>query len=211
MIDRIRQVINYSQLSSAAFADTIGISRSGLTHLLTGRNQPSLDVSRKILAKFPEISTEWLIMGMGEMLRPDEQPASSSGNVETETTNSSQSVENSKFDRQIDLFGEFENPANSETDTQDDIEIVEDNKVLEAEPKNIEENVEAAAESHPSVVESPVEVPQQAQPQVRKAQDSRQFTPSKRDRRQPNTAPERKLQKIVFFYDDHSFEVFSNC
>ena len=146
-------------------------------------------------------------MGMGDMLRPDEKPAASSSNIETETTNLAQPAENLKFDRQIDLFGEFENPANSEIDKQDDVEIVaeQDNKVLEAEPKNIEENVEATAESHPSVVEAP----QQAQPQVRKAQDSRQITPAKRDRRQPNTAPERKLQKIIFFYDDHSFEVFS--
>ena len=73
MIDRIKQVMDYSQLSTTTFADTIGISRSGLTHLLTGRNQPSLDVARKILAKFPEISTEWLIMGMGDMFRTDNQ------------------------------------------------------------------------------------------------------------------------------------------
>ena len=211
MIGRIKHVIEYSQLSSSAFADTIGISHSGLTHLLTGRNQPSLDVARKILAKFPEISTEWLIMGMGDMLRPDEQPAISSDSVMVATTEEAYPAENSKIDRQTNLFGEFENPMDSETDMQDYIEIAaeQDNKVLQTESKNIEENVETAAESHPSVVESLVEVPQQAQPQVRKAQDSRQVTPSKRDRRQTNTAPEKKLQKIIFFYDDHSFEVFS--
>ena len=96
MIDRIKNVIDYSQLSSSAFADTIGISRSGLTHLLTGRNQPSLDVARKILAKFPEISTEWLIMGMGEMLRPDEQFVAPSFKIGIETSPAGQPVENLK-------------------------------------------------------------------------------------------------------------------
>ena len=124
MIDRIKQVIEYSQLSSSAFADTIGISRSGMTHLLTGRNQPSLDVARKVLAKFPEISTEWLIMGMGEMLRPDEQPVDTSVKSETETPSNEYPVENLIIDRQTDLFGEFENPVNSEADVNSANEAV---------------------------------------------------------------------------------------
>ena len=107
MIDRIREVINYSQLSAASFADTIGISRSGLTHLLTGRNQPSLEVAKKILAKYPEISTEWLIMGMGDMMRPDAGTSPDVNNPapEPEKTVKEQPVENSKMMRQTDLFG----------------------------------------------------------------------------------------------------------
>ena len=70
MVDRIKQVMEYEQMSPTAFADKININRSSLTHIFSGRNQPSLDVAKKILTAFPEISTEWLIMGMGEMLQP---------------------------------------------------------------------------------------------------------------------------------------------
>ena len=211
MIDRIKQVIDYSQLSSSAFADTIGISRSGLTHLLTGRNQPSLDVARKILAKFPEVSTEWLIMGMGDMLRLDEQPVETSVEDVNGVSQTEYPAENLKFDRQTNLFGEFENPVNPEDDMQEDVEIVaeQENGVLEREVKDTEETVEPVSVSRPIVADTLPEVTVQAQPSVRKSPEYRQATPVKRDRRQPNNTPERKLQKIVFFYDDHSFEVYS--
>ena len=127
MIDRIRQTIEYSQLSASAFADTIGISRSGLTHLLTGRNQPSLDVARKILAKYPEISTEWLIMGMGEMLRPEEAnglPRNPSTGAVTEPSAEHPS-ENSKFGTQHDLFGDFDNMDDSERDVEANLAVDE--------------------------------------------------------------------------------------
>ena len=211
MIERIKQVIEYSQLSSSAFADTIGISRSGLTHLLTGRNQPSLDVARKILAKFPDISTEWLIMGMGEMLRPDEQSVTASFGGETAVLSAAYPAENLKSDRQTNLFGEFENPANSESDMLDDVEIVveRDPVIADVVSKDVEENVEQAAASRPMAAEPISEVSNPAQSNVRKSQEARQATPVRRDRRQPTVVSERKLQKIVFFYDDHSFEVFS--
>ena len=212
MIDRIRQVIDYSQLSSSAFADTIGISRSGLTHLLTGRNQPSLDVARKILAKFPEVSTEWLIMGMGEMLRLDEQPVETSVEDMNEGSPTEYPSENLKFDRQTNLFGEFENPMNPEEDMQEDIEIVaeQENDTLAREVKDTEETVEPVSEPLPTVADTPSEVTAPVQPSVRKAPEYRQATPVKRDRRQPNNVSERKLQKIVFFFDDHSFEVYNS-
>jgi transcriptional regulator with XRE-family HTH domain len=71
MIDRIKQVMDYSGLSPAQFATELGINRSNLTHLFTGRNQPSLDFIRKILIRFPQVKTEWLMMGMGPMLKDE--------------------------------------------------------------------------------------------------------------------------------------------
>lgn len=211
MIERIRKVIEYSQLSPSAFADTIGISRSGLTHLLTGRNQPSLDVARKILAKFPDVSTEWLIMGMGEMLRPEEQSVAVSDNENAATIPSEYPVENLKSDRQINLFSEFENPTIPEADDQDLVEIVAEREKGREETgvKETVDNVEPSTLSRPNVAETISEVSTSFQASARKPLENRPATPVKRDRRQPNTASERKLQRIVFFYDDHSFEVFS--
>lgn len=211
MIDRIKKVIDYSQLSSTAFADTIGISRSGLTHLLTGRNQPSLDVARKILAKFPEVSTEWLIMGMGEMLRPDEQFVAPSFKDQLTSSPAEHPAENLKSDRQINLFGEFDNSGNPEADIKDDTEVVavSDNVAASDGDKYVSENVDMETAVRPMVVDTRSEI-SEPQTNVRKSMEYRSATPVKRDRRQPNTASERKLQKIVFFYDDHSFEVYNS-
>ena len=73
MIDRIKQIMEYYNLTPASLAEQIGINRSSLTHLFSGRNQPSLDLAKKILHCYPEIKTEWLIMGVGEMKRSAEE------------------------------------------------------------------------------------------------------------------------------------------
>jgi len=69
MIDRIKQIMDYYELGASSFADQLGINRSNLTHLFSGRNQPSLELVKKILHCFPDIKTEWLIMGVGDMFR----------------------------------------------------------------------------------------------------------------------------------------------
>jgi len=73
MIDRIKQVMEYYKLSPASFAEQMGINRSNLTHLFSGRNQPSLEFAKKILHCFPDIKTEWLIMGVGQMFRSNDE------------------------------------------------------------------------------------------------------------------------------------------
>jgi len=67
--DRIKQLIASKTLTPAKFADIIGVQRSGISHILSGRNKPSLDVLNKILVSFPDVSGDWLITGEGEMLK----------------------------------------------------------------------------------------------------------------------------------------------
>jgi transcriptional regulator with XRE-family HTH domain len=58
---KIELIIKRKQLSSSQFADILGIPRSSISHILSGRNKPSLDVVQKILTAFPEISAEELL------------------------------------------------------------------------------------------------------------------------------------------------------
>lgn len=67
-IDRITKVIEFSELSPAEFAEEIGVQRSSISHIISGRNKPSLDFITKIKSKFPDIEWNWLITGTGEML-----------------------------------------------------------------------------------------------------------------------------------------------
>jgi len=63
LIARIQKVINDSELSAAAFADKIGVQRSSISHILSGRNKPSLDFILKILQAFPTVQSNWLLLG----------------------------------------------------------------------------------------------------------------------------------------------------
>ena len=73
---RVQKIINYSELSSSEFADEIGVQRSNISHVLSGRNKPSLDFLMKIKDRFPEIQWEWLIEGKGAMIFSEEETAS---------------------------------------------------------------------------------------------------------------------------------------
>ena len=63
---RLQQVIDYYTDSASSFADTIGVQRSSISHILSGRNKPSLDFVLKVLSSYPEVELYWLLNGKGE-------------------------------------------------------------------------------------------------------------------------------------------------
>ena len=65
MRERIKQVIDREGMSQSQFADFIEVNRPTLSHILAGRNNPSLEVISKIHQKFPKISLSWLLDGIG--------------------------------------------------------------------------------------------------------------------------------------------------
>lgn len=62
---RIQTVIDHYGLSVSAFADEIGVQRSSISHLLNGRNKPSLDFVMKLVTIYPEVNLYWLLKGEG--------------------------------------------------------------------------------------------------------------------------------------------------
>ncbi len=69
MKDRILHFLALENLSPTRFADLIGVQRSGVSHILAGRNKPSFDFIEKMLHTFPNLSAEWLVMGTGEVYK----------------------------------------------------------------------------------------------------------------------------------------------
>lgn len=67
MENRIQKIIDEQALSLNAFAQEIGVNRSTISHILTGRNKPSVEVLQKILKRFPKLSSDWLLLGNGGM------------------------------------------------------------------------------------------------------------------------------------------------
>lgn len=79
--ERIKSIISHEGLSPSKFADIIGVQRSGISHILSGRNRPGLELLNKILVNFNDISGDWLITGKGEMRK------SKKDKTEEQTTN----------------------------------------------------------------------------------------------------------------------------
>ena len=67
MKERIAEFLRAENKTSAQFADDIGVQPSGISHILSGRNKPSLDFILKMLEKYKFLSTEWLLFGKGNM------------------------------------------------------------------------------------------------------------------------------------------------
>ena len=64
-IKRLETVMEYYGHSSSSFADKIGVQRSSLSHLLSGRNKPSLDFILKIISEFPDVDLYWMLFEKG--------------------------------------------------------------------------------------------------------------------------------------------------
>ena len=73
MTEKITALMNYLHMTPAQFADRISVPRSSISHILSGRNKPSLDFIQKVVHQFPDINLEWLILGIGEMIGKREE------------------------------------------------------------------------------------------------------------------------------------------
>jgi transcriptional regulator with XRE-family HTH domain len=69
MKERLLEFLKNENKSSAQLAEEIGVQPSGISHILSGRNNPSLDFVLKMLEKYPFISTEWFLFGKGFMYK----------------------------------------------------------------------------------------------------------------------------------------------
>ena len=71
-IARLQKIMNYYEINASTLADSLGVLRSSISHLLSERNKPSLDFVLKITEKYPEIDLYWLLYGKGSF--PKEEP-----------------------------------------------------------------------------------------------------------------------------------------
>ena len=108
-IKRLEIILDYYNLSASAFADKINVQRSSLSHLLSGRNKPSLDFIIKVIEVFPEIDLYWILNGKGIFPKSENNSALLDASENKETT---KSLNESSF-VEPDLFSTVEkvNPS----------------------------------------------------------------------------------------------------
>lgn len=77
MREKLQQLMNAEQLTGSKLAEYLGIQPSSISHIMGGRNKPSLDFVQKILQRYPRINPDWLLLDSDEMYRPQTSPAPS--------------------------------------------------------------------------------------------------------------------------------------
>lgn len=73
-IKRLQKVIHYYGESASSFAEKVGVQRSSISHILSGRNKPSLDFVLKVLSSYPEVELYWLMNGKGTFPKKEHTP-----------------------------------------------------------------------------------------------------------------------------------------
>ena len=96
-VKRLEKILDYYSFSATAFAEKIDFNRSTISHLLSGRNKPSLEFVMKLLKEFPEVEMNWLLFGKGSF------PASIANISEKETV---QKKSPNREEKSLDLFSE---------------------------------------------------------------------------------------------------------
>jgi len=85
-IKRLEIILDYYSINASSFADKIGVQRSSLSHLLSGRNKPSLDFILKILEVYPEVDLYWILNGKGSFPKTTDNSSQETNNAEHKTT-----------------------------------------------------------------------------------------------------------------------------
>lgn len=125
MKERIIKFLSVNNLTSTKFADVVGVQRSSISHILSGRNKPSFDFIEKMLIAYPDLNAQWLITGNGNMninqtslFNNDENPIITSRESNIQEIKDNSEV---KMDSENDLklnTKEFNNSANVPTDIE---------------------------------------------------------------------------------------------
>ncbi|MBT8394638.1 MAG: helix-turn-helix domain-containing protein [Bacteroidia bacterium] len=70
---RLEKIIQFYGLSASSFAEKIGVQRSSISHILSGRNKPSLEFVMKVLSSFPDVDLYWFLNGKGNFPKQEEK------------------------------------------------------------------------------------------------------------------------------------------
>ena len=207
MVDRINLILKAKNLTSRQFAEEIGIQPSGMSHILSGRNRPSLDFVMKVVTRYPEIDIKWLTLGEGEMyVSPYSMPvvhnaaaSQSTQEVSRVTMPAPVATERTETKADVlpepDLFSAFEQPQEQSAAPVPPQEVVSDSPEEQTEASSPETPMPSSARPVP---ETPAAEPV----------ENRLYDFGKPDDAEKRNVEKKKIVKVVILYDDHSFSEY---
>lgn len=133
MKDRIAHIIRAKNLTAAEFAMQLGIQPSNISHLLAGRNNPSLDFVKKLKETFPEYNLEWIIFGKGAITvsEPFVETAPVSIETKPQVESKKEVLEQTLFDASLDVKPQMEPTSSSSTAVLKQIVLVYSDNTFE--------------------------------------------------------------------------------
>ncbi len=75
MNNRLISFLEAENISQSQFADSIGVARASVSHILAGRNKPGFDFIERTARRYPALNLEWLITGKGRMYKASDDDA----------------------------------------------------------------------------------------------------------------------------------------
>ncbi|MEW7280272.1 helix-turn-helix transcriptional regulator [Aquimarina sp. 2201CG1-2-11] len=123
---RIQKIMNHYAISAAAFADYMGVGRSSISHILSGRNKPSLDFVMKIVDAYKEVDLQWLLYGKGTFPR-SENVQKTTHSIPTPTQEMPTVSDTAQLANEQDLFSNTPKFQQELTDTID-IQSIKENE-----------------------------------------------------------------------------------
>ena len=189
MRDRIKQIIEREGMSQSQFADYIGVNRPTLSHVIAGRNNPSIEIMMKIHQRFPKINILWLLDGIGDYETKTSADYSPNSLVEEQHTDenllsSSQSPLDAEEDSGPSIL--FSSPGNDTPSRFYQGDLFAENSIFTT------ENTGAAKKRKEMPLQPPPKAPYMFDTQTDYA---RKFL-------------QRKIVEIKIFYDDGTYETF---
>jgi len=130
MNSRLLQFLAAENISQSQFADTIGVARASVSHIIAGRNRPGYDFITSVMKHYPSLNVEWLLAGKGKMYKTSDK-SSEIQNVAAPQLNKSLQVEDSAKKEEIaetSLNSSVMDVAESSVDLFSDYDEIESKK-----------------------------------------------------------------------------------
>ncbi len=190
--ERIAEIIKMENLTNSQFAQLIGIQPSAVTHLLSGRNAPSLQVIQKILDTFRGISPEWFVSGVGDMYR--KSPEQIENKADTVKKQPSYPYQQSLFPEIPIPTQEYgkENEINSNDEGRENFG---DESRYEQAPIQRQEDYQRSGMYNNPPQQPTMSTPVQPQEE-------------KKEKPEPIPVSPRIVKKIIVFYSDNTYEEY---
>lgn len=194
MLERINRIIEEKQMSTTQFADYINIQRPTMSHIISGRNNPSLDIVMKILTAFPDIDSDWLMFGGGEMYK-NESLKEENSNKQPEKTVSQDTKQ------ALDMMDLFSTEETAEELEETEIENIVQNEVTSFSQEPVQDLEEVKSEMR----EEDTPVYYNSKTGISDSPENSNINNVRKETENDHKKEKKQIRKIVFFYSDKSF------
>lgn len=194
MIDRISLILRTKNINASQFADEIGVQRSSISHVLSGRNKPSLEFVQRILKRYPEINPDWLLFGKGAMHQESNLFSDINESIDIKAETISKALGRSERGTTSLTPKGKQKPLRIKE--EEDVQDMEDSEEI-PEPVLTQETVK------PPVIQPPTQEKTEAV-----ITPPKQEVQEKREAVMPPSSP-KEIEKIMILFKDRSFREYS--